>query len=79
MVVAVLSDGGVCAGSMITVRVVVVVVEEMAVGMDDESDPGKDVGGRWIGGLLALVTVIWVVYMLVSHEIKVQSLPGHAL
>jgi hypothetical protein len=55
-----------------TMLAVGVTAEEMAVGMDDESDPGKDVGGRWIGGLLALVAVIWVVYILVLHGIKVQ-------
>jgi hypothetical protein len=50
----------------------------IVMGMDDESDPGKDVSGRWIGGLAALVIVIWVLYMLVIHGIKVQ-LPGQAL
>jgi hypothetical protein len=35
------------------------------MGMDDESDPGKDVAGRWIGALIASVIVIWVGYMLV--------------
>jgi hypothetical protein len=42
------------------------------MGMDDESDPGQDVSGRWIGGLAALVILIWVLYMLVIHGIKVQ-------
>jgi hypothetical protein len=36
------------------------------MGMDDESDPGKDVSGRWIGGLIALAIVIWLVYMTVT-------------
>jgi hypothetical protein len=33
--------------------------------MDDESDPGKDVSGRWIGGLVALAIVIWLVYLVI--------------
>jgi hypothetical protein len=36
------------------------------MGMGDESDPGKDVSGRWIGGLIALALVIWLVYMTVT-------------
>jgi hypothetical protein len=37
------------------------------MGMNDESDPGQDVSGRWIGGLIALAIVIWVVYFAVTH------------
>jgi hypothetical protein len=36
------------------------------MGMDDETDPGQDVSGRWIGGLIALGIVILVVYMAVT-------------
>jgi hypothetical protein len=37
------------------------------MGMDDEAILGKNVSGRWIGGLIALGIVIWVVYMSVFH------------
>jgi hypothetical protein len=40
------------------------------MGMDEESDPGKDVSGRWIAGLIGLVIVSWVVYMSVIHGLK---------
>jgi hypothetical protein len=41
------------------------------MGMDDESDPGKDVSGRWIGGLMALMIVIWVLYMFVREKLGI--------
>ena len=40
--------------------------------MDDESDPGKDVSGRWIAALIAFVIVIWVVYM-VARELGIPD------
>jgi hypothetical protein len=40
--------------------------------MHDENDPGEDVGGRWMGTLIAFVIVIWVVYM-VARELGIPD------
>jgi hypothetical protein len=46
------------------------------MGMGDESDPGKDVSGRWIGGLIALALVIWLVYMAMTGGFEGLSEDG---
>jgi hypothetical protein len=43
--------------------------------LDDESDPGKDVSGRWIGGLIAVAIVIYIVYMAVTHGFGMPVYP----